>query len=241
MRRFFPILNLAFVSLVFLLPSAAQTANSAGQGTPEALTATYNQAMQAKDWPTAVAAAQQLVALNATAENLRLLGNAQLYNGAADDALATYDRALSAANQDKPAPGQPDTAWKDEVSKIYVGKGNGFLKLKRNPEAIDAYNRSAELASNPGLAYFNVCAVMYNIGDTQNSAAACRKSVQADPSRANAWFVLGSDLFADAPIDASGKVSISAETRQALEKYLELDPNGSHADDVKAMLQMAAK
>ena len=76
-----------------------------------------------------------------------------------------------------------------------------LLKLNRNPDAIDAYNRSAELASNQGLAYFNVCAVLYNIGDTKNSATACRKCVQADPSRANAWFVLGSDLFADLPVD----------------------------------------
>jgi hypothetical protein len=64
--------------------------------------------------------------------------------------------------------------------------------------------------------------------------------VQADPSRANAWFVLGSDLFADAPID-NGKVAATAETREALEKYLTLTPDGPHAADVKAMLQMLAK
>ena len=197
--------------------------------------------MQAKDWPAAIAAAQQLVGSHATAENLQLLGNAQLYGGAAEESLATYDRALATAQQEKPAEGQPDTAWKDGVSKIYIGKGNALLKLKRTSEAIDAYNRSAELASNQGLAYFNVCAVLYNIGDTQNSAAACRKCVQADPSRANAWFVLGSDLFADAPVDSTGKVTITAETRQALQKYLELAPDGPHAADVKAMLDMAAK
>jgi tetratricopeptide (TPR) repeat protein len=241
MRRFFQFFNLVLVSLVFVLPSTAQAPNNAGQNTPEALTATYNQAMQAKDWPGAVTAAQQLVALSATAENLRLLGNAQLYSGAAEDSLASYDRALAAAEQEKPAPGQPDTAWKDEESQIYIGRGNALLKLHRNPEAIEAYNQAAELASNPGRAYFNVCAVLYNIGDTQNSAAACRKCVQADPTRENAWFVLGSDLFADAPPDASGKIVVSDEARQALEKYLELAPNGPHAADVKAMLDMVAK
>ena len=127
------------------------------------------------------------------------------------------------------------------MSKIYVGRGNALLKLKRTPEAIDNYNHSAELSSNPGLAYFNVCAVLYNIGDTRNSATACRKCVQADPTRANAWFVLGSDLFADAPVSSAGKVTITVETRQALEKYLELAPDGPHAADVKAMLDMVAK
>jgi tetratricopeptide (TPR) repeat protein len=238
MHSRFLIAAAALLPMLFGVPSAAQTA---AQNTPQALMATYDQAMQAKDWPAAVAAAQQLVGANATVENLRMLGNAQHYNGGAEASLATYDRALAAAEQEKPAPGQPDAAWKDLVATIYIGKGNAFLKLHRNPDAVDAYNRSAELASNPGLAYFNVCAVLYNIGDTQNSAAACRKCVQADPSRANAWFVLGSDLFAGAPVDSTGKVAITAETRQALQKYLELAPDDPHAADAKAMLDMAAK
>ncbi len=238
MRSRFLIAAAALLPLLLVLPSAAQTA---AQNTPQALKATYDQAMQAKDWPAAIAAAQQLVGSHATAENLQLLGNAQLYSGATEASLATYDRALAAAAQEKPAEGQPDTAWKDGVAKIYIGKGNALLKLKRNAEAIDAYNRSAELASNQGLAYFNVCAVLYNIGDTQNSAAACRKCVQADPSRANAWFVLGSDLFADAPTTAQGKVNASPETQEALEKYLALAPDGPHAADVKAMLDMVGR
>jgi hypothetical protein len=41
--------------------------------------------------------------------------------------------------------------------------------------------------------------------------------------------------------DASGKFVISAETRQALQKYLELAPDGPHAADVKQMLDYAAK
>ena len=248
MRRFCPLLNLALVSLVLVLPSTAQSANSAGKNTPEALVSTYNQSMQAKDWPAAIAAAQQLVDANPTSANLYLLGNAQLYattgksdTGAMEATRAIYDRALAAAQQEKPAEGQPDTAWKDGESQIYIGRGNALLKLHRTPEAIEMYNQAAELASNPGKAYFNVCAVYYNIGDTHNSAAACRKCVQADPARENAWFVLGSDLFADAPFDASGKIVVSDEARQALEKYLELAPNGPHAADVKAMLQMLAK
>ena len=107
---------------------------------------------------------------------------------------------MAAAEEEKPADDQAMAKWKDGLSQIYIGKGNALLRLKRNDEAIVAYNQSAELAANTGLAYFNVCAVLYNIGNTHESAAACRKCVQADPTRANAWFVLGSDLFADAPV-----------------------------------------
>jgi tetratricopeptide (TPR) repeat protein len=227
--------------LLFVLPAASQTSNSAGEQSSEALTALYNQAMQAKEWPRAAATAQQLVALKATSLNLRLLANAQLYSGSADAALATYDQALAAAEKEKAAEGQPMNDWKDSLAQIYIGKGNALLKLKRTTEAIEAYNHSAGLASNAGLAYFNVCAVLYNNGNTHDSAAACRKCVQADPTRANAWFILGSDLFADSPIDSQGKVIASPETREALEKYLALAPDGPHAADVKAMLQMIAK
>jgi tetratricopeptide (TPR) repeat protein len=227
----------ALLPLLLVLPIAPQTSNSAGELKPEALTDEYNQAMQAKQWPSAVAAAQQLVALKATSQNLKLLGNAQLYSGTADAALATYDQALAAAEKEKPADAQAMSGWKDGLSQIYIGKGNALLKLKRTAEAIEKYNQAAGLASNAGPAYFNICAVFYNNGNTRDSAAACRKCVQADPSRANAWFVLGSDLFADAPID-NGKVVATAEMREALEKYMALAPDGPHAADVKGMLDM---
>jgi len=240
MRRSISILAAALFPLFMVVPAYPQASGATGGQSPDPLTAQYNKAMLAKDWAGAIAAAQQLVAQKATSVNLKLLGNAQLYSGAADAALATYEQALAAAEKEKPAEGQPITEWKDGLAQIYIGKGNALLKLKRTAEAIVAYNKSAGLASNQGQAYFNVCAVLYNIGNTQDSAAACRKCVQADPSRANAWFVLGSDLFADAPIN-NGKVVATAETREALEKYLALAPDGPHAADVKAMLDMIAK
>ena len=240
MRRFIPTIAAAVLPLLFVFPITPQTSNGAGGHNPETLTAAYNQAMQAKDWPRAVTLAQQLAAQQATSLNLKLLGNAQLYSGSADAVLATYEQALAAAEKEKPADAQAVVKWKDGLSQIYIGKGNALLKLKRTAEAIAAYNQSAALASNAGQAYFNVCAALYNIGNTHDSAAACRKCVQADPSRANAWFVLGSDLFADAPIN-NGKVAATAETREALEKYLALAPDGPHATDVKAMLEMIAK
>ena len=237
MRRFSLLAVAAWLPWLLILPSLA----SAGQDNPATLAHQYTQSMQAKDYAGAVTAAQQLVALNPTAENLRLLAEAQLYSHAAQDSLATYDRALAAAAREKPAPGQPDAAWKDEMAKLYLGKGNALYKLHREPEALEAYNHSAEFAANPAKAYFNACAMLYNTGKTQGAVETCRKCLKADPSKADAWFILGSMLFINAAPDAQGKFVISAETRQALEKYLELAPDGPHAPDVKAMLDMAAK
>jgi tetratricopeptide (TPR) repeat protein len=238
----------ALLAFLLAVPANPQTAQTGAQSTPQVLKASYDQAMQAKDWPAALAAAQQLVEANATSANLYLLANAQFYattglsdTGALEASLATYDRALAAAEQEKPAQGQPDQAWKDGIEQIYIGRGNVLLKLKRTAEAIDNYNRAAELSSTPGKAYFNICAVLYNTGDVNGAVTACRKAAAVDPTRADTWFVLGSVLFVDAKPDAQGKFVISAECRQALEKYLELAPDGPHAADTKAMLDMAAK
>ena len=230
-----------FVILTLAMVARSTAQNPGAQNTPDSLTAAYNQAMQAKDWPQAVAAAQQLVGLKATSLSLKFLANAQLYSGSADEALVDLRSGPGRGGKGKARGRSSDGGWKNGLSQILIGKGNALLRLKRNDEAIEAYNQSAVFAANQGLAYFNVCAVLYNIGNTKDSAAACRKCVQADPTRANAWFVLGSDLFADLPVTAQGKVQASPETREALEKYLALAPDGPHAADVKAMLEMIAK
>jgi tetratricopeptide (TPR) repeat protein len=253
MPRTFFVAAAILLAFVLAVTASAQTPQTGAQNTPQALKVTYDQAMQAKDWPVAVAAAQQLVDANATSANLLLLAIAQLYattgqsdTGLLEASLATYDRALAAAEQEKPATGQPgqtqaELAWKDGMEKIYIGRGNVLLKLKRTADAIDSYNRAAEFSSTPGKAYFNVCAVLYNTGDTNGAVTACRKAAAIDPTRADTWFILGSVLFVDAKPDAQDKFVISADCRQALQKYLELAPDGSHAADVKAMLDMAAK
>jgi len=246
MRRTVLIATGLALTLLLARPSAPQTATP--QATPAELTAQYNQAIKAQDWPSALATAQQLVDRYPTAANLLMLANAQLNAASAqhdtskmEATLAIYDSALAMAQQEKPAEGQSDTAWKDGMAKIYVGKVNALLKLKRNSEALDAYNRSAQLSSNPGLAYFNICAVLYNIGDNERGPNACRKAATTDPTHADTWFILGSFLFVDAKSDPQGRFVISSECRQALQKYLDLAPDGPHAADVKAMLDMAAK
>lgn len=186
MRRSLLLLNLALASLVFALPSAALAQRSGDAQDLQGLTAAYNQALQARDWQGAVAAAQKLVETSASSLNLRLLADAQLGSGTAQESLATYDRALAAAEREKPAESQPLGEWKDGVAKIWVSKGNALLKLHHNADAIDAYNRSAALSSSPGRALFNICAVFYNTGNTHEAAAACRSCLRVDPSKADA-------------------------------------------------------
>lgn len=227
---------LAGLPILLALPATAQV-----PADQQALVNQYTQSMQAKDYATAVGAAQQIVALNPASEDLRLLADAQTYAGQFTDALATYDRAIAQAAKEKPPESQSPAIWKATLAKIWSGKGNLLLKLHRTADAVAAYQRFAEFSVNPGLAYFNICAVFYNTGDTQNALPACRLSLQADPTRSDAWFVLASVLYVNGTVDANGKFVVTVETRQALEKYLDLAPNGPHAADVKEMLDALAK
>jgi tetratricopeptide (TPR) repeat protein len=252
MRRASSFLALTCLILFLGLPSASQS-----PATADALANQYMQSMQTKEYAGAVSAAQQLVALNPAARNLLLLADAQSNTSALAEALATYNRALAVTMKEKPPEGQDPAIWIETLSRIWSGKGNVLLKLHRTDEAVAAYQRYAEYAANPALAYFHICEVLYKSGDTQYSLAACRKSLGVDPARADAWFprkslgvdparadawfILGAVAFVNSPLDAEGKPVISAESRQALEEYLYLAPDGHHADDAKAMLQMAAK
>jgi tetratricopeptide (TPR) repeat protein len=242
---------IALILLISLLALAQS------QPTIDSLTTDYTASMKSKHYADAVTVAQQLVQLKSTSQNYLKLANAQLYSGAPMDALPTLEQAITAANaekpviaekpaspattDEKPAPqkvviDQPTADWNEGFSKILIAKGNTLLKLHRDTDAIDFYTRAARLAANQGPAWFNVCAVLYNNGNTIDTAIACRKSIAADPSRANAYFILGSVLFVDAKANANGKLVITDEARNALNKYLELAPNGPHAEDVKAML-----
>ena len=202
----------------------------------------YTKAMQAKDWLSAISAAQHLVQASPTANNLRCLGDAQLNAGEPNDALATYDRALAAAQSEKPAEGKPDSIWKSLLGRIYTNRGNASLRLHRNADALDSFTRAADVDPNPAIAFFNLCATAYNTGNDELSLSACRRASQADPSHADIWFILGSVLLADSSkTDANGKLIAPPECRQALDKYLELAPNGPRASDVRQMLDVIAK
>lgn len=217
------------------VPAVAQ----APAPTPDDLNTVYTKAKQAKDWPTAIATAQQMVNAGPSADHLLLLADAQMYSGAETDAMASYDRALAASQAEKPADNQPQETWQATQAKILIGKGDALLKSRRNSEAMDTFRQATRVDPHSSVAWFNLCATLYNTGDTDNAVAACRQNIQVDPAKADAWFILGSLLYISARTDATGKFLITPECRQALDKYLELAPSGPHAADVKAMLDAA--
>ncbi|HEY4678474.1 MAG TPA: tetratricopeptide repeat protein [Candidatus Angelobacter sp.] len=204
-----------------------------------ALIAQLNPALQAKDWATAEPILTKLVAMNPNRwDYQQALGNAQLNLNKFDEAVATYEKAIPLAeNATKTDPKADPAKAKAGVAQMLTSEGNAYLKLKQNDKAIAAYTKAASMDPNPGTAFFNICATQYNTGNTQGALAACDKAIAADPNRADAYFIKGSLLVGDSKLDKEGKMQAPAGTSEALNKYLELAPDGPHANDVKAMLQ----
>jgi tetratricopeptide (TPR) repeat protein len=213
-----------------VLVGGLSTALAQGPAANENTLVTQAQAaMQARSWQAAETAYKQLVAIAPTRwEYQEGLGTAQYNLGRFADALASYEKAIPLARRNAEAANDNSAKAKAAVAQMLTMEGNIFLKLHKNSEAIDAYTKAAAVAPNPAVAYFNLCATSYNTGNTE--------AVAADPTKADAYFVKGSVMVGNGAVDQKGKLTVPKGTVETLKKYLELQPNGAHAADVKEML-----
>ena len=120
------------------------------------------------------------------------------------------------------------------AAKRLIGEGNADLKAHNYDAAIAAFSQ-AQAADPHSVSSFNLCVTYYNIGRADAALPACDQAIAANPAKADAWFVKGSLLVAEARI-VNGKTIASPGAVEALNKYLELAPDGPHAADVKQML-----
>jgi tetratricopeptide (TPR) repeat protein len=223
---------LVLLGFAFAATAPAQTRVGtplpAAQGASEkSLVARAQAALDAKQWPEAETALKQLVSSEPRWEYSEALGNAQINQGHYEDSIASYQRAIDMAPKDIAAAA---------IGRIYTTVGNANLKLKRNDVAIAAYNKAAALDANPAVAYFNICATLYNIGETVKTLAACDKATAADPKKADAYFVKGSVMVGQGAVGKNGKMTVPPGTVETLKQYLALAPDGGHAKEVKEML-----
>jgi tetratricopeptide (TPR) repeat protein len=199
-------------------------------------------AMTAKNWQAAVGPLQQLTTADPKRyEFIKALGDAQFNLAQYDDSIQSYEKAIQAAQATQPDPKVPasDPArLKAAIGQMLTTEGNAYLKLHKNKEAVDTFTKAAAMDPNPGVAYFNLCATQYNTGNTEGAIAACDKAISADPNKADAYFIKGSLLAGQGKQDKDGKYVVPPGTAEALNKYLQLAPDGPHANDTKAMLQM---
>jgi tetratricopeptide (TPR) repeat protein len=145
-----------------------------------------------------------------------------------------------AQNATKTDPKADPAKAKAAVAQMLSSEGNAYIKLKKNPEAVAAFTKAAEMDPNPGAAYWNLCATEYNSGDMKGASIACDKAIAADPNKADAYFIKGSVLvgMSEGKLDANGHYIALPGTKEAFNKYLELAPDGPHAGEVKQMMEM---
>jgi tetratricopeptide (TPR) repeat protein len=226
--------SLSAVALLVSLALAATAQICVGAPLPatqsenqSSLLAKAQAALDAKQWPDAEAALKQLSSSEPRWEYFEALGAAQFNQGHYADSLNSYQRAIDLAGK---------SASPAAIGQMYTTIGNANLKLKKNDAAIAAYNKAAALSPNPAVAYFNLCATMFNMGQpAAKTVPACDKAIAADPKKADAYFVKGSALYGEGALDKSNKFVPPPGALEALKQYLVLAPDGPHAQDVKAM------
>jgi tetratricopeptide (TPR) repeat protein len=115
--------------------------------------------------------------------------------------------------------------------------GQAYVKDHKTDEAITAYNQAAQLdPTNAGMYYFNLGAVLTNSGKLDEANTAFDKAIAADPAKADAYYWKGVNMLGKATVDKSGKMIAPEGTSEALNKYLELAPEGPYAAATKELL-----
>lgn len=144
-------------------------------------------------------------------------------------------------NQASQPPAQgakpPSAQEQEKLAAYYDNFGAAAAKVGKNNEAADAYRQAAELDPAHAAHYdLNLGITLMNSGDSKGSAEAFDKAIAADPNNAAAYYFKGQSLFAGVSTDNSGKMTAPPGTEEALNKYLELQPNGPYSQSAKDML-----
>jgi tetratricopeptide (TPR) repeat protein len=145
------------------------------------------------------------------------------------------------ANGQAPAQAQaakPATpADSQRLAAYYDNFGAAAAKVGKNDEAANAYQQAADVdPAHAGHYYTNLGIAHMNSGDSKGAAAAFDKAIAADPNNALAYYFKGQSLFGGVTTDSSGKMTAPPGTEEALNKYLELQPNGPYSQSAKDML-----
>ncbi len=152
-------------------------------------------------------------------------------SGKYNDAVASYKKAveLNAASK-KPSP---ETAAAAENQ-----MGQAYGKMGDAKDAADAYDTAAKAQpANAGMYYFNEAATLYNAGKPDDAGNAADKAIAADPKRAEAYYIKGQALIPKASVDPkTQKITAPPGCVEAYQQYLELAPDGPHAQEVKDIL-----
>ncbi|HEY6248485.1 MAG TPA: tetratricopeptide repeat protein [Candidatus Angelobacter sp.] len=167
-------------------------------------------------------------------EFYQLLGSLEQNAGHDQLAIDDYEKGIQAAEKSIPTSLNANQA-KVGMGQMLSAEGNLYVHMKKFDPAIEVFTRAVEYAAYPPREYFNICAAYYDTDRMDAAIDACNKAIGSDPRMADAYFVKASALFGKSKAER-GKLVVPPGTQEALNKYLELDPQGPHAADAREML-----
>ena len=212
--------------------------NDAAMAKNKALNDVFNagkDALAAKNYDAAIDAFQKGVEMDPN-QNVIWANLADAYVGQAGtktgaDQQPSLDKALEAYTK--------AIALKPENPAYHNNYALTLARAKKFDEAQAELNKAAQLdPPQAGRYYYNLGAVFVNNGQAAAAEVAFKKSVEANPDYADAQFQYATALSARLATGSDGKVVAPAGMKEALDKYLQLDPMGQFADAAKGMLQM---
>ena len=148
-----------------------------------------------------------------------------------DDAVTSLQKAIQLDN----AGGKPNpdlqSAANDALGEILAGEG-------KVPESQAAYEAAATAdPKSAGMHYSNEAIMMDRAGNVDGTVAAADKAIAADPTKPLPYYLKGKALINKATVDPkTQKIVAPPGCEEAYQKYLELDPNGQFAPEVKSLL-----
>ena len=116
--------------------------------------------------------------------------------------------------------------------------GLALAKGKKMDQAQAELAKAAQLdPPQAGKYFYNLGAVYVNTQQNDAAEAAFKKATEVDPNYADAYYQEGLVLMNKVTLDKAGKMQAPPGTVEALQKYLELKPDGANAEAAKAILE----
>jgi len=182
---------------------------------------------QEKQYAEAVATLEKAAAQDATHDIIYgSLAEVYSLNKNYPQAEAAYAKAIALA-----APGSGNLAA------YHAGLALALLRQDKLEASAAECGKLAPLNSSlAGQCYYNQGAVLTNQGKAEAAERAFDQSIAADPSRADAYYQKGILLLSRATLGKDNKMIPAPGTAEALQKYLELAPEGAYAQSAKDLL-----
>lgn len=145
---------------------------------------------------------------------------------------------------------QKAVAMKPNDSGYHIVLGDALKRAGKPEDAVKEFQAAAQMNdANAAIAYFDMGAALTEAAYRQTTDDARMKmindantafdnAIAKNPNYADAYYQKGVNLLGKATTDKSGKVKAPDGTAEALNKYLELQPDGPHAAEAKNMLAM---